>query len=432
MFQKLITDGHFMRYEDGKHFFYLADTAWEMLHRLNLEEIKLYLDDRSKKGFTVIQTVLIGELNGLQEPNANGDLPFADGQPVEAYFRHVDKVLDEAEKLGIFIALLPSWGCYWQEESPLRILMPENAASYGQFLGKRYRDRNVIWVLGGDRIPQTESDYATIRALAKGIREGNDGRRLMTFHPIGPADSSEYLHNEEWLDFNMCQSSHAARNHFNGAFIHRDWSLKPVKPVLDGEPRYERIIVGFYNQGANPADCFDDFDSRQAAYFAVFSGACGHTYGNNSIWQMYAPGRKSMLGANIPWYEAIHHPGSRQMGYLRRLMEENDFTHLESADKWLFDAPSSGGERVLARIASDNRRMLIYSPYGRSFGVDLTWAKGYALKQSWFNCAYGVTTHLHTSAMGSLQTFTPPTEGRSCDWVLILETECTTKLSRNQ
>lgn len=423
MFQKLIANGHFLYHDDGKPFFYLADTAWEMIHRLNLEETKIFLADRASKGFTAIQTVLISELNGLTEPNANGDLPFKNGKPVEAYFRHVDAVLDEAEKLGLFFALLPSWGCYWQEENPNRILMPENAADYGRFLGKRYHDRNIIWVLGGDRIPQAESDYATIRALAKGIREGDKGRHLMTFHPIGPADSSEFLHNEEWLDFNMCQSSHAARDHFNGAFIRRDWSLQPVKPVLDGEPRYERIIVGFYNQGANPADCFDDFDTRQAAYFAVFSGACGHTYGNNNIWQMYDSSRKSVLGANIPWYEAIHHPGARQVGYLRKLMEENDFTHLEDASDRLFDAPAVGGERVLARISSDYKQMLVYSPYGKRFGADCTWAKGCPLKQSWFNCAYGVTTHLHTSATGSLQTFIPPTEGRGCDWVLILEAE---------
>lgn len=421
MFQRLIADGHFLRYADGRPFFYLADTAWEMLHRLTLDETRSYLSDRSEKGFTVIQTVVIGELDGMTVPNANGDLPFSDGQPNEKYFAHIDKVLDEAKSLGLVIALLPSWGSYWQEGSPVRILTGANAEQYGRFLGARYRDRNVIWVLGGDRVPCTDGDYAAVRALARGLRAGDEGKHLITFHPIGPGDSSEYLHNEEWLDFNMCQSSHAARDHYNGAFIRRDWQLKPVKPALDGEPRYERIIVGFYNSGANPADCFDDFDARQAAYFSVFSGACGHTYGNNNIWQMYAPGREGKLGANIPWYEAIHHPGARQMGYLRRLMEQNDFTNLIDGGNLLFDAPTSGGERVLARISADSKRMLVYSPYGRQFGVDCTWTKGHPFKQSWFDCKYGVTTPLHISAVGSLQTFVPPTQGRGCDWVLALE-----------
>ena len=301
--------------------------------------------------------------------------------------------------------------------------MEENAFDYGRFLGERYRNGNLIWMLGGDRIPRTESDCQTIRALAAGLKKGDQGNHLMTFHPIGPADSSEYLHNEPWLDFNMCQSSHAARNHFNGAFIRRDWKLEPIKPALDGEPRYERIMVGFYNQGADPACRFDDFDSRQAAYFSLFSGACGHTYGNNNIWQMYSPERDGVLGADTPWYEAIHHPGARQMGYMRKLFEEKDYTSLVSAEDFLFDAPDRGGERVLARISRDKSRMLIYSPYGRQFGVDCSWAIGKPLRQSWFECKYGTTTMLHTSACGSLQTFVPPTEGRGCDWILILETK---------
>ena len=79
MFQKLIANGHFLYHDDGKPFFYLADTAWEMIHRLNLEETKIFLADRASKGFTAIQTVLISELNGLTVPYANGDLPFKNG-----------------------------------------------------------------------------------------------------------------------------------------------------------------------------------------------------------------------------------------------------------------------------------------------------------------------------------------------------------------
>lgn len=421
MFQRLEARGHFLYTSSGAPFFYLADTAWELLHRLSVEETKEYLKDRSKKGFTVIQTVVLGELDGLTAPNAEGELPFAGNTLNDAYFRHVDAVLDEAEKNDLFLALLPSWGCYWTEGSKDKIFDAHTGHEYGRLLGNRYRNRNVIWVLGGDRIPVTEGDYATVRAIAKGLREGDGGNHLITFHPIGPGDSSEYWHNEEWLDFNMCQSSHAARDHFNGAFLQRDWKLEPVKPALDGEPRYERIPVGFYNPGANPADCFDDFDSRQAAYFAMFCGACGHTYGNGNIWQMYTEDRKPVLGANIPWHEAIHHPGARQMGYMKKLFEENDYTNLVDANAYLTDAPASGGERVLARISREYSRMLVYSPYGKRFQVDCSWAAGKSMHQYWFNCKYGVTTHILTTACGSIQTFVPPSEGRGCDWVLILK-----------
>ena len=62
--------------EQGRPFFYLADTAWELFHRLTREEADMYLDDRARKGFTAIQAVAIAELDGISTPNAYGHLPF--------------------------------------------------------------------------------------------------------------------------------------------------------------------------------------------------------------------------------------------------------------------------------------------------------------------------------------------------------------------
>ena len=51
--------------EEGQPFFYLADTAWELFHRLNREEADMYLRNRAQKGFTAIQAVAIAELDGI-------------------------------------------------------------------------------------------------------------------------------------------------------------------------------------------------------------------------------------------------------------------------------------------------------------------------------------------------------------------------------
>ncbi|HYX10110.1 MAG TPA: DUF4038 domain-containing protein, partial [Bacteroidales bacterium] len=59
--------------QNNKPFFWLGGTAWELIHRLNKDEIDLYLTDRAKKGFTVIQTVVLAELDGLNTPNAYGE-----------------------------------------------------------------------------------------------------------------------------------------------------------------------------------------------------------------------------------------------------------------------------------------------------------------------------------------------------------------------
>ena len=71
----------FLTHIGGKPFFYLGDTAWELFHRLDREEAKLYLEDRAKKGFTVIQAVVIAELDGISTPNAYGHLPFENQDP---------------------------------------------------------------------------------------------------------------------------------------------------------------------------------------------------------------------------------------------------------------------------------------------------------------------------------------------------------------
>lgn len=71
----------FLTHQGGKPFFFLGDTAWELFHRLDRDEAKLYIEDRAKKGFTVIQAVVIAELDGISTPNAYGHLPFENQDP---------------------------------------------------------------------------------------------------------------------------------------------------------------------------------------------------------------------------------------------------------------------------------------------------------------------------------------------------------------
>lgn len=210
-------NGRFLVYQDGTPFFYLGDTAWELFHRLNRGEAYLYLKDRAGKGFTVIQAVVLAEHNGLEEPNAYGELPLTDNDPAkpnEAYFKHVDFVIEKAAELNLHIALLPTWGDKVFKNKwgvGPEIFNPENAYKYGRFIGNRYKhNRNIIWVIGGDRNPREDSDDVEIwRAMARGIVEtvGGNDKALMTFHP--QTASSTWFHEDEWLDFNMLQIGRA-------------------------------------------------------------------------------------------------------------------------------------------------------------------------------------------------------------------------------
>ena len=140
---KISANHHYLEFEDGTPFFYLGDTAWELFHRLNKTETEKYLEDRRSKGFTVIQAVVLAELNGLYDPNAEGDLPLIDQDPTkpnEAYFEHVDWVVDRAAEKGMFVALLPTWGDKWNLKwgvGPV-VFTPHNALVFGEYIGNRY------------------------------------------------------------------------------------------------------------------------------------------------------------------------------------------------------------------------------------------------------------------------------------------------------
>ena len=147
-------------------FFYLADTAWELLHKLNREETDWYCRERARQGFTVFQTVALAELDGLRTPNAYGRLPLqtSDGMPDPArpdtegpysYWDHVDFAVHTAEQYGLYVALLPAWGDKFNRKlgKGPEIFTTENARIYVRWIGARYRDAsNIIWMLGGDRM----------------------------------------------------------------------------------------------------------------------------------------------------------------------------------------------------------------------------------------------------------------------------------------
>ncbi|HET8549327.1 MAG TPA: DUF4038 domain-containing protein, partial [Bryobacteraceae bacterium] len=291
---------------DGKPFFYLADTAWELFHRLDRKQAVQYLDKRAAQGYTVIQAVALAELEGVYDPNPYGHLPLVDKDPTKPavtsaqdYWDHVEYIVDQANARGLYIAFLPTWGRWVNEggRSDEPLLTPANAQTYGEFLGKRFGRKGIIWVLGGDRTPTGFEE--TWRVLARGIAIGVAGREdyeavLMTFHPRGGETSSTWFHNDPWLDINMHQTGHGLADKVaSWARISKDYERTPVKPVIDGEPLYEDHPLAFR---AREFGYSFDAHVRQRAYWSVFSGACGHTYGNHSVWQMYAPGRKPING----------------------------------------------------------------------------------------------------------------------------------------
>ncbi len=426
-----VSDNHrYLVYEDGRPFFYLGDTAWELFHKLSREEADRYLKDRAGKKFTVIQAVVLAELDGQHAPNAYGNTPLKNDdplQPNEEYFKHIDWVVKRANELGLYIGMLPTWGDKWNKAwgAGPEIFTPENAEAYGRWLGARYRETGIIWILGGDRAVENDRHRQIIRAMAKGLRAGDGGNHLMTFHPTGAAGSSQWFHEDDWLDFNMRQNGHVAEYTGRYSQTRADYDRTPAKPVLDGEPIYEDHPVSF---DAPKLGHSVAADVRRALYWDLFSGACGHTYGHHSVWQMYDPAKNRPINNPLmPWYEAIDQPGAVQMQYGRKLIESRPFLtrvpddSIIVPDKVQTAVPGAGTRRVVATRDSDGFFAMVYVPVGRPFKVHLDKISGKKVKAWWFNPRTGTASSIGTFPCSGEQEFMPPDQGELLDWVLVLD-----------
>lgn len=405
----------------GTPFLYLADTAWELFHRLSAEEALHYLDKRKAQGFTVIQAVAVGELQGADDPNANGDLPFENRdftRPAEKYWEHVDFIIDAANQRGLYVGLLPAWGGWVQgaqgkQDEPL--LTAQNARQYGEFLGKRYGRKAIVWILGGDRTAGGMEE--TWRALAAAIELTAGRDPLMTFHPRGSETSSAYFHADSWLDFNMWQTGHGlAETARPWEKIRSDWERKPVKPVVDGEPLYEDHPLAFR---ARQYGYSMDAHVRQRAYWALLSGACGFAYGHHSVWQMYDPAkRKPVNGPLMSWRNALDRPAANQMRHVRALWESVNFAERIPGDGLVSDL-LQGSSRIAAARGRD--WAIIYSGSGRPFHVAMGRLPGATVRARWFNPRSGEWLEGEEAPNEGNRAITCPSEGFASDWVLVLK-----------
>jgi Protein of unknown function (DUF4038)/Putative collagen-binding domain of a collagenase len=420
---------------DGRPFFYLGDTAWELFHRLSREEADRYLENRASAGYTVIQAVALAELDGLNDPNPYGHRPLIDQDPTRPdvregpandYWDHVDYIVRKANALGLVVGLLPTWGDKWNKKWGVgpEIFTPENARAYGRWLGSRYRDAGLIWIVGGDRPIEADSQRVIVEQMAMGLREGDGGAHLITFHPTGGSGSSLYFHDSTWLDFNMRQNGHVLEFTGRYAMTRADYDRSPTKPVLDGEPIYEDHPVSF---NAKERGHSVSADVRRPLYWNLFSGAFGHTYGNHAVWQMWTPGRQPINNPLMPWHEAINQPGARQMQYGRWLIESRPMLSRIPDDGIIVasaiptNMPGEGVYRFVATRDEEGTYAMVYAPVGRPITVRMDVIKGERVLGWWYNPRNGEATRIGTFDSRGEQTFVPPTPGELLDWVLVLD-----------
>jgi hypothetical protein len=427
------SNGRFLQHENGVPFFWLGDTGWRLFQKLDRTETRKYLKDRREKEFNVIQCMVIHTLpevnryqdsafiqNGMLTPRVTVGKDTNDGAQYD-YWDHVEWVIDEAAQNGLYIALVPIWGSAVKQND-----LPVSAAeSYAAFLAERFKHKpNIFWIVGGDLQGNIKQEFW--ETMGRTLKK-HDPDHLITFHPFGRTQSSTWFHNSSWLDFNMFQSGHRRYDQDNSLkkygednwrYIRDDYAKIPAKPTLDGEPSYENIPQGLHD-ATQPYWTANDV--RRYAYWSVFAGACGHTYGNNSVMQMFRPeDQKAAYSARTYWYESLQDSGSLQMKYLKRLILSRPYFERIVDDSLVVNNTGSRYTYIVALRGTDY--LMAYSYTGQAMTMSMGRISGSQVKGWWFNPRNGEAKNIGTfKNEGRIQFVPPVVQDSAHDWVLVLD-----------
>jgi hypothetical protein len=444
---------------DGTPFIWLADTAWTMPQRMKWDDVEYYMKKRRSQGFTVLQIVALDPEQDVEMRNPAGVKALANDNPLtpdEHYFEYLDWIIAKADEYGFHILLLPVWGQLvvgenWMGQTFDKTIHEGNSFAYGRWIGNRYKDAgNIIWCLGGDRQPVHKGvDYKNVwRRLAEGLAKGITGRDLkynepssvwkdllITYHACHEMETglcstfSYWTDEDSWISFIMLQSGHGLKPK-NYELVKHEYDRAVTMPVWDGEPAYEMmptswpVITSFH----------DDWIVRKRAYWSLFAGSFGHTYGHSSIWCMISEKERD-FGRSLSWFESLECPGAWQMKVLRDFLESRDLSRCVPAQEILLQQSQKENdvqdEHRQACRQVDGEFICVYFPSRGSESIDISSMKSVACRLWWFNPKDGQCygeDNVHTQEpvriscdCGVLELATPRAADARQDWVLVID-----------
>ena len=399
---KIDSSKRFLVRADGSPFVWIGDTFWKFSQLTRQQRLQL-LDDRQSKGFTVVM-IRVGTGTKGEPAGFSGNL-----EPIESHFQEIDRLVAEAKKRGMYIAIATGW---WYI---VRDFDADALYEFGKFIGDRYKDDdNIIWLGAGEsgaHSRQQKLDFDKLKSLIQGIRDGDTGNKLLTLHAdfqrgTSLSDIRNLIDFKNWQTSQWCCPNDLPRkdrrNWTVWEAIAYDYEQSPTKPTFDAEAWYENTNLG----GGKPAT---PYNIRRRAYFTIFAGGFGHSYGASGIWD-----------ATSNFSQALQYEGATQIGYLSQLLHAlgSDFLKLRPSQSTIVSGQSSNYDRhIQATIANDGSYALVYTAGTREFALNLDRLSTESVSVMWFNPRTKALTKESAVKKGSQVNFTTPGKG---DWVLVL------------
>jgi len=417
-------NGHYLVDQNNVPYLMMGDSPHTLMVNLLEADAATFFADRSGRGINTVSIyVLCTSATGGRAncSTIDGTLPFTNKipststydltTPNEAYFAHVDRVINLAAQYGLQVLLDPA------ETAGFLPTMRNNGTTkcraYGQYLGNRYKNfPNIIWISGNDfQTWQTASDDALALALARGILD-NDTNHLHTVELNYMVSSS--LDDPNWASIVGLNAVYTYTPTY--AEVLQAYGQSPTMPVFMVEANYESEKDAGTDGGST-------YNLRLQEYWTMLSGASGQLYGNHYTWQ-FIPG----------WQTNLATIGTRQFGYVKALFEPRawynlvpDTSHVVVTRGYgTFSSSGSIDANDYATAAStpDGTLVMVYMPTRRTVTVDMSKLSDDAVGW-WYDPASGSFIYISGSPFtnSGTRTFTPPgnnADGNG-DWVLGLE-----------
>ncbi len=415
----------FFAHENGEPFFWLADTAWEIVWKSRLAEMKSYISDRKRKGFTALQIVCMSHqvfTRGVGVINRNNEPYFLDNNYLRLnprYFQYLDTLVQMANDSGMVAVLVPLWA-YMNELHPSiwvsNQLNREQSLNAARYIGARYAGNHVAWIMAGDNSYTTPAQKEFWNTFARTIHQSSGRRHISTIHPLAWSASFDYFpQTTDWLDFNMYQSSHVAEERYTWEAGMRGAALTPTKPNLNGEAVYEDIFNNLWEPGDTVfRNTFRIRPEhvRRASYESMFSGAqAGITYGGNGIWQWNT---REIPGSHQPRFtvdSAWNFIGSTQMAYLKSFMVALPWYRMSPYTQVQYRngrVPGDPQARVWSMIRNDNELLVCYVPKPEPIRVDFPSIKATFVTVQWWSPSTNQWSIADTLINRNFLTIQPP------------------------
>jgi len=404
---KVSKNGRYLVDKHNRPFLLNADAGWNLLHKLRIDEARVYLAARKAQQFnTVFIQLLPPQPDGT---NVHGQAPFTPkgdfSSPNDSYFQYVEEVVRYASHLQMVVAIVPAWlGCCktsWDEVQYRNGV--DKCRTYGNYLGNRFKKySNILWIMGGDRDPLREETVQ--RAMAEGIK-ATSPHQLMSYHAASSHSSTDVFGNEVWLDFSMIYS------YFRGK--EGVWTMEmpqvyevalkennktPRKAFILGEAQYE-------DEKGGSAQVV-----RRQAFWSLLSGGSGGCYGS-SVWEF-----------RNNWREKLHLTGANQMELYFKIFNNLPWYLFrpDSTDEILVEGRGTIGndDYGVVSVLPNNRMAAIYLPTSRTVKVNVGKINGTNIRALWINPQTNKRFIGGYFKPQGIRELTPPTLDE--DWLLLV------------